>query len=66
MFRSRCLKTVGTDQAKAGSDTSLLATAYSATSIGFESFNSFNGTQVVVPSLHSTNSFQPFVVHRRC
>jgi hypothetical protein len=65
MIRFRCLKTSLTHQAKAGSSTILLATAYSSTSTGFQAFNSLNGTHIVVPSFHSTHNFYPLVVFWR-
>ena len=65
-LRSRCRRNLGTHQANTGSWTSLLATAYSATSMGFDSLMSFKGTQLDPPSFHSTSNDQPLVVHRRC
>ena len=62
IMRSRRRKTFCTHQAKAGSETSLLAFAYSARSTGFESFRSFSGNHDEVPSFHSTSTSQPRVV----
>jgi hypothetical protein len=49
-------------QLKAGSSLNSWATAYSAISTGFDSLSVDKGTHDVVPSFHSTQSFQPFVV----
>ena len=65
-LRSRWRRKRGTHQANTGSWTNLLATAYSATSMGLDSLMSFKGTQLDPPSFHSTKSDHPLVVHRRC
>ena len=45
-----------------GSDSKSLDRVYSASSIGFASFNSERGRHTVVPSLNSTSRSQPLVI----
>ena len=52
----------GTHHLKAGSSTIRLATTYSTTSIGMDSFKSLSFIQLVETYFHSTNNSQPQVV----
>jgi len=61
---SHFLRTCGTHQLNAGSSSKLWATAYSATSIGCDSFKSESFSHDVDPSLHWTQSCQPLVKRR--
>ena len=66
MIRSLFLSTCGVHHANAGMPSMPLATAYSATSTGYDSLRSANRSQDVVPSFHCTQRCHPRVVFLRC
>ena len=66
MIWSLFLSVCGTHHAKAGSLSSLLALAYSATLTGIVSLMSTSGIQEVDRSSHSILRSHPLVVLRRC
>jgi hypothetical protein len=53
------LRVLGTHQLNAGSSVKPWLVTYSATPTGFDSFSNDRGSQVVVPSFHSIQNFQP-------
>ena len=56
------LRVYGTHHAKAGSSVNPLFAAYSASSMGYESFRSLSAIQSVDPSFHWAHNSQPRVV----
>ena len=66
IIRSRLQRTFFIHHLNAGSSYMLFATAHLASPTWFESLTSFNGIQIMVPSLRSTSNIQPLVVFLYC